>query len=27
MTDIDEARLKALLDPANLVQNFPENAD
>ena len=27
MTDIDEARLKALLDPANLVQNFPENTD
>jgi fumarate hydratase class II len=27
MTNIDEARLKALLDPANLVQNHPEKAD
>jgi fumarate hydratase class II len=27
MTNIDEATLKALLNPANLVQNHPENAD
>jgi fumarate hydratase class II len=27
MTNIDEATLKALLNPANLVQNLPENAD
>jgi fumarate hydratase class II len=27
MTNIDEATLKTLLNPANLVQNHPENAD
>lgn len=27
MTDIEEARLKTLLDPANLIHNYSENAD